>query len=73
MFDSVKYEFDEYEKKNKRYREAMYFIEKKLSQQNRQAIANLKDPREIWEVIRGTNITSGLAQFMKLLDELLTG
>ena len=31
MLDSVKYEFDEYEKKNKRYREATYFIKKKLS------------------------------------------
>jgi hypothetical protein len=72
MFEAVKYEFDEYEKKDKRYSEAMYFIKKKLSEENRQTVANLRDPREIWETIRESNITSGLAQFMKLLDELKT-
>jgi hypothetical protein len=72
MFEAVKYEFDEYEKKDKRYSEAMYFIKKKLSEENRQTVANLRDPREIWDTIRESNITSGLAQFMKLLDELKT-
>jgi hypothetical protein len=72
MFEAVKYEFDEYEKKNKRYNEAMYFIKKKLSEENRQTVANIRDPREIWESIRETNITSGLAHYMTLLDELKT-
>lgn len=72
LFEAVKYEFDEYEKKDKRYSEAMYFIKKKLSEENRQTVANLRDPREIWDTIRESNITSGLAQFMKLLDELKT-
>jgi hypothetical protein len=33
-------------------------------------VADLRDLKEIWNTIRETNITSGLAQFMKLLDEL---
>ena len=33
-------------------------------------MADLWDPQEIWNTIRESNITSGLAQFMKLLDEL---
>ena len=61
MFDAVKYEFNEYEKKDRRYSEAMYFIKKKLSEQNRQTVANLRDPKIIWETIRASNITSGLA------------
>src|SRR6266516_8088774 len=72
MFEAVKYEFDEYEKKDKRYSEAMYFIKKKLSEENRQTVANLRDPREIWETIRKSNNTSRLAKLMKLLDELKT-
>jgi uncharacterized UPF0160 family protein len=47
MFEAVKYEFDEYEKKDKRYSEAMFFIKKKLSGENRQTVANLRDPCEI--------------------------
>ena len=70
MFKAVKYEYDEYDKKDKRYNEAMYFIKKKLSEENRQTVADLRDPKEIWNTIRESNITSGLAQFMKLLDEL---
>jgi hypothetical protein len=70
MFEAIKYEYDEYEKKDKRYNETMYFIKKNLSEENRQTVASLRDPREIWNTIRESNITSGLAQFMKLLDEL---
>src|SRR5277367_58445 len=70
MFEAVKYEFDEYDKKDKRYSEAMYFIKKKLSEENRQTVANLRDPQEIWNTIQESNITSGLAQLMRLLDEL---
>ena len=70
MFDAIKYEYDEYEKKNKRYNASMYFIKKELSEENRQTVASLRDPKEIWNTIRESNITSGLAQFMKLLDEL---
>ena len=61
MFEAVKYEYDEYEKKDKRYSEAMYFIKKKLSEENRQTVANLRDPKEIWTTIKESNITSGLA------------
>jgi hypothetical protein len=70
MFETVKYEYDEYEKKEKRYNAAMYFIKKELSEENRQTVASLRDPKEIWNTICESNITSGLAQFMKLLDEL---
>ena len=70
MFEAVKYEFDEYDKKDKRYSEAMYFIKKKLSEENRQTVANLRDPQEIWNTIQESNITSGLAQLMRLLDKL---
>ena len=70
MFEAVKYEFDEYDKKDKRYNRAMFFIKKNLSEANRQTVANLRDPREIWNTISESNITTGLAQFMKLLDEL---
>jgi hypothetical protein len=69
MFEAVKYEFDEYDKKDKkdkRYSETMYFI-KKLSEENRQTVTNPRDPREVWNTIQEINITSGLAQFMKLL------
>lgn len=34
MFKAVKYEYNEYKKKDKRYSEAMYFIKKKLSEEN---------------------------------------
>jgi hypothetical protein len=47
MFDAVNYEFDEYKKKDKRYNEAMYFIKKHLSKDNRQTVSNLRDPKEI--------------------------
>jgi hypothetical protein len=70
MFDAIKYEYDEYEKKNKRYNASMYFIKKELSEENRQTVASLRDPKEIWNTIYESNITSRLAQFMKLLDEL---
>jgi hypothetical protein len=70
MFEAVKYEYNEYKKKDKRYNEAMFFIKKKLSSANRQTVANLRDPREIWNTISESNITTGLAQFIKLLDEL---
>lgn len=72
MFEAVKYEYDEYEKKDKRYSEAMYFIKKKLSKENRQTVANLQDLKEIWTTIKESNITSGLAQLIRLLDELKT-
>jgi hypothetical protein len=70
MFEAVKYEYDEYDKKDKCYNEAMYFIKKKLSEENRQTVANLRDLQEIWNTICKSNITSGLAQLMRLLDEL---
>src|ERR1700722_8906754 len=70
MFEAVKYEFDEYDKKDKRYNHAMFFIKKKLSEENRQTVANLRDPREIWNTICESNITTGLAQLIRLLDEL---
>jgi hypothetical protein len=47
MFEAVKYEYDEYGKKDKRYNEAMFFIKKKLSKENRQTVANLQDSKEI--------------------------
>ena len=47
MFEAVKYKYDEYDKKDKRYNEAIYFIKKKLSEENRQTVANLRDPKEI--------------------------
>jgi hypothetical protein len=47
MFKEVKYKYDEYDKKDKRYNEAMYFIKKKLSEENRQTVANLRDLKEI--------------------------
>jgi uncharacterized protein YecT (DUF1311 family) len=70
MFEAVKYKYNEYNKKDKRYNKAMYFIKKKLSKENRQTVANLQDPKEIWTTIKDSNITSGLAQLMRLLDEL---
>jgi hypothetical protein len=33
-------------------------------------VANLRDPREIWNTISESNNTTRLAQFIKLLDEL---
>jgi hypothetical protein len=47
MFEAVKYEYDEYEKKDRRYSKAMLFIKSKLNEENRQTVANLRDPREI--------------------------
>jgi hypothetical protein len=46
MFEAVEYEYDEYDKKDKRYSKPMYFI-KKLNEENRQTVANLRDPKEI--------------------------
>lgn len=70
MFEAVKYEYNEYEKKDKCYSKAMYFIKKKLSEENCQTVANLRDLREIWNTIRESNIMTRLAQFMKLSDKL---
>jgi len=70
MFEAVKYEFDEYNKKDKRYNYTMFFIKKKLSKENQQTVANLQDLQEIWNTICESNITTGLAQLMRLLDEL---
>ena len=61
MFEAVKYEYDEYEKKDKRYNEAMFFIKKKLSKENKQTVANLRDLKEIWTTICKSNITTRLA------------
>lgn len=47
MFEEAKYEFDKYNKKDKRYSKAIYFIKKKLSKENKQTVANLRDPKEI--------------------------
>ena len=72
MFEAVKYEYEEFEKKDQRYNGALYFIKKKLSEENRETVDSLEDPKTVWETIRDSNITSGLAQFMKLHDELKT-
>jgi uncharacterized UPF0160 family protein len=61
MFEAVRYKYDEYEKKDKRYNECIYFIKKNLSEENRETVANLRDPKEIWTTIQETNITTGLA------------
>ena len=47
MFEAVKYKFDKYDKKDKCYNHAMFFIKKKLSEENWQTVANLQDPQEI--------------------------
>ena len=47
MFEAIKYKFKEYEKKDKRYSKAMFFIKKKLSEENREIVGNLEDPRVI--------------------------
>ena len=41
MFKAIKYKYNKYNKKDKRYNKAMYFIKKKLSKKNKQTIANL--------------------------------
>ena len=70
MFEAVKYKYNEYDKNNKCYAGSMHFIKKNLGEENRQTVASLRNPEEIWTTIKETNITSGLAQFMRLLDEL---
>jgi hypothetical protein len=35
MFKAVKYEYNEYKKKDRRYSKAMFFIKSKLSEENR--------------------------------------
>ena len=47
MFKAIKYEYNKYNKKDKRYNKAMYFIKKKLSEENKQTVANLQDLKEI--------------------------
>jgi hypothetical protein len=43
MFKEVKYKYNKYNKKDKCYNKAIYFIKKKLSKENKQTVANLKD------------------------------
>ena len=61
MSEAVKNGFEEYEKKDQRYSRALYFIKKKLSEENWETVNILEDPKVIWETIRDSNIASGLA------------
>ena len=51
MFEVVKYKYNEFEKKDKRYNELMYFIKRKLSEENREIVSGLDNPKVIWETI----------------------